>query len=192
MTADHWCDTLACGSSEQISKEKELKEIRQEGKRGPWDQQAHTSSSGVDNLEWPSSAIQTSLRHYLPGFGQDGVFPIPQKRRPREPARSDAQPGRGPWAGRCPPVSPRLGDSTHLPSLPWPPGGRRGPQTAARGERGKSEPENGMECNTALLKMNRANLGSFFGKNTVTLGDKSAELASVKCHFPACHLGIIC
>lgn len=104
----------------------------------------------------------------------------------RRPARE------GTLAGRCPPVSPRLGDSTHLPSLRWPPGGRRGPQTAARGERGKSEPENGMECNTALLKMNRANLGSFFGKNTVTLGDKSAELSSVKCHFPACHLGIIC
>lgn len=31
----------------------------------------------------------------------------------------------------------------------------------------------------------------FFVKNTGTLGDKSAELASFKCHFPVCHLGII-
>lgn len=55
----------------------------------------------------------------------------------------------------------------------------------------RNKQENGIKRNMISLKMNHAKLASFFIKTTITLGEKSVEQASLKCHFPACDLDII-
>lgn len=91
---------------------------------------------------------------------------------------------------RCHPAVTAAGGTPAV--LPMATGGQAGATNSLPWVKRKSEQENGMKCKAASLEMNQANLGSlFFVKNTVTPGDKSAELASFGYHFPARHLGII-
>lgn len=116
-------------------KRKRIKENSCQGaKRGPWEQQAHIGSSGgVDRiLNSPVQPFKHLCGIICPGFGQDGIFPIPQKRWRWEPSPS-RRPAREEDLRPCAvtSVSPRL--EGLLPSFRWPPGGRLGPQTASLG-----------------------------------------------------------
>lgn len=120
MTADHWCGTLTCGSSEQTSKQKELKKIHVKRGKGALGSNRHTnlaaelivSNSPVQPFKHPCGII-------CPGFGQDGVFPISQK-PPWEPA-----PSCRPALGRV--LSPGVTAAGGTPAvLPVATGGRAG------------------------------------------------------------------
>lgn len=187
MTADHWCGTLTCGSSEQTSKQKELKKIHVKREKGALGSNRHTSLAvELIALNSPVRPFDHPCGIICPWFGQDGVFTIPQKRRPWEPAPS-CRPALGHalsvtrrhrgWRDSCRPADGHR-------EAGW---GRKQPSWDGEGKasRKRDEKQHG------FVRGESDQSRQLSVKNTVTLGDKSAELASSKCHFPARHLGII-